>query len=113
MNPAPATVAIAGAGIMGRVLALALQREGWAVTLFDRDPVNSGRAAAYTAAGMLAPYSELESAESDIYHLGQRSLELWPGIVADLGAPELLHTRGSLVVAHAQDAADLHRGHPK
>ncbi|MGB1140645.1 MAG: glycine oxidase ThiO [Halioglobus sp.] len=98
---------IAGAGIMGRILAWELQRTGCEVTLFDRDPVASGSAAAYTAAGMLAPYSELESAESLIYNLGQRSLKLWPEIISSLGRPDIFHSSGSLVVAHGQDAADL------
>ena len=107
MPACPQTVGIAGAGLMGRVLALAMQREGFAVTLFDRDAVEHGCAAAYTAAGMLAPYSELESAESLIFDLGQRSLQLWPNLVADLGAAHIYHDGGSLVVAHGQDAADL------
>ncbi len=107
MAAAGTTVGIAGAGIMGRVLAWQLQQAGCVVTLFDRDPVESGSAAAYTAAGMLAPYSELESAESLIYNLGQRSLKLWPEIIESLGAPGIFHRGGSLVVAHGQDAADL------
>ena len=109
MAPAdnPLSVGIAGAGIMGRLLAWQLQQVGCAVTLFDQDAIETGRAAAYTAAGMLAPYSELESAESNIYQLGQRSLQLWPELVESLGAPELFQQRGSLVVAHGQDVADL------
>jgi len=107
MAAAGTTIGIAGAGIMGRVLAWQLQQAGCLVTLFDRDPVEGGSAAAYTAAGMLAPYSELESAESLIYKLGQRSLQLWPEIVADLGSQGILHSGGSLVVAHGQDSADL------
>ena len=71
------------------------------------DPDVFDLAAAYTAAGMLAPYTELESAESLIYELGQRSLSLWPDIVAQLDAPEVFHSGGSLAVAHGQDAADL------
>ncbi len=98
---------IAGAGIMGRVLAWQLQRAGCEVTLFDRDPMDSGSAAAYTAAGMLAPYCELESAESLIYNLGQRSLKLWPDIAGSLDTPGLFRLGGSLVVAHGQDRADL------
>ena len=101
------TVGIAGAGIMGRVLAWELQQAGCDVTLFDRDAIGNGAAAAYTAAGMLAPYSELESAESLIYKLGQRSLKLWPTIVASLRRPDIFHSGGSIVVAHGQDAADL------
>ena len=101
------TIGIAGAGIMGRLLAWQLQQRGYAVTLFDRDPIAGGSAAAYTAAGMLAPYCELDSAEHTIYTLGQHGLSLWPRIVEELGAPGLLQRGGSLAVAHGQDAADL------
>lgn len=107
MNETQISVGIAGAGIMGRLLALRLQNAGYQVTLFDRDPMAHGSAAAYTAAGMLAPYTELESAESRIYELGQRSLELWPDIVTQLGATDAFYSGGSLVVAHGQDAPDL------
>lgn len=100
-------IGIAGAGIMGRVLAWQLLRAGHAVTLFDRDPVDSGGAAAWTAAGMLAPYTELESAESAVFELGQRSLQLWPDIADSLQAGHCYHTGGSLVVAHRQDTPDL------
>lgn len=102
-------IGIAGAGIMGRLLAWQLQRAGHQVSLFDKDPADFGGAAAYTAAGMLAPYSELESAESLIYQLGQRGLSLWPELVASLDAEDCFFQRGSLVVAHQQDQADLQR----
>lgn len=107
MNNDVKTVGIAGAGIMGRLLAWKLQNSGFQVSLFDRDSIDCGSAAAYTAAGMLAPYSELESAESTVYNLGQRSMELWPGIIESLDAQPYFHSAGSVVVAHQQDTADL------
>ena len=94
---------------MGRLLAWELQRRGHRVTLFDRDGADGGSAAAYTAAGMLAPFSELESAESPVYAMGRRSLQLWPGIVAALGGDVDFHQRGSLIVAHGGDLPDLLR----
>lgn len=100
---------IAGAGLMGRVLAWHLLAAGHRVTLFDRDPVASGGAAAYTAAGMLAPWSELESAESLIFRLGCRALSLWPTLVASLGTDVDFHTGGSLLVAHGADRGDYRR----
>ena len=112
-------VAIVGAGIMGRLLAWQLcQQQSCQISLFDRDPIESGSAAAYTAAGMLTPYSEVESAELTVYHMGMQSLQLWPEIVADLqgGLGDLkggqhvdFHQRGSLIVAHPGDRADLDR----
>jgi glycine oxidase len=102
-------IAIAGAGIMGRLLAWQLTGQGHQISLFDKDPIDGGSASSYTAAGMLAPYSELESADNLIYQLGQCSLQLWPGIVKDLDAQKSFYQRGSLVVAHPQDAAELQR----
>ncbi|MBX2810010.1 MAG: glycine oxidase ThiO [Cellvibrionaceae bacterium] len=101
------TVGIAGAGIMGRVLAWQLHRAGFAVSLFDRDPIDNGQAAAHTAAGMLTPYCELESAERLIYQLGMASLSLWPDLCAQLEDDCGWQQYGSLVVAHRQDYADL------
>jgi glycine oxidase len=103
----PQQIGIVGAGIMGRLLGWQLQASGHQVTLFDKDPIDSGTAAAYTAAGMLAPYSELESAEDVVYKLGQRSMALWPDLIEQLDAQSYFHQAGSLVVAHPQDAADL------
>lgn len=94
---------------MGRLLAWELQRRGHRVTLFDRDAADGGSAAAYTAAGMLAPFSELESAESLVYAMGRRSLQRWPEIVSALGGDVDFHQRGSLIVAHAGDMPDLQR----
>ncbi|MFZ5654473.1 MAG: glycine oxidase ThiO [Pseudomonadota bacterium] len=101
--------AIAGAGIMGRLLAWRLVRAGWRVSLFDRDPPQAGGAAAYTAAGMLAPWAEVESGELQIHRLGLRGLALWPGLLAELGSDGDFHDRGSLVVAHPGDRADYCR----
>ena len=101
--------AIAGAGIMGRLLAWRLLRAGWRVSLFDRDPPEGGGAAAFTAAGMLAPWAEVESAEPLIHRVGLRGLALWPELLAELGTDGDFHARGSLVVAHAGDGADYRR----
>jgi glycine oxidase len=100
------TVGIAGAGIMGRVLAWQLLRAGYTVTLFDKDDIDSGDAAAYTAAGMLTPYCEVESAEMMVYDLGKRSLELWDDLATELNGDLGYFKRGSLVVAHGADQPD-------
>ncbi|MBK9428186.1 MAG: glycine oxidase ThiO [Gammaproteobacteria bacterium] len=101
--------AIAGAGLMGRLMAWRLLRAGWRVSLFERDPEGTDSAAAYTAAGMLAPWAEVESAEELVHRLGLRSLALWPVLAAELGADLDLHVRGTVVVAHAGDRADYRR----
>lgn len=108
-------IAIVGAGIMGRTLAWQLlnRREPVALTLFDQDPIHTGRAAAYTAAGMLSPYSELESTELAVFHMGLASLQRWPDVIASLrqSNPSALDffNRGTMVVAHQQDQVDFQR----
>lgn len=100
------TVGIAGAGVMGRVLAWQLQRAGFSVSLFDRDDIDFGNAAAYTAAGMLTPYCEVESAELMVYDLGIRSLKLWNELATELNGDIGYFNSGSLVVAHGADQPD-------
>ena len=99
-------VGIAGAGIMGRILAWQCQRAGMQVTLFDKDAIQHGQAAAFTAAGMLTPYCEVESAEQLIYELGMKSLSLWQDINTQLDAKIGYFQHGSLVIAHQQDYSD-------
>lgn len=101
-------VAIVGAGIMGRILAWKLLRAGIRPELFDRDSRETGAAASYTAAGMLAPYSELESGESLVFRMGMRSLELWAQLARELGDIGY-RSSGSLVVAHHQDRTEMQR----
>lgn len=102
-------IGIAGAGIIGRLLAWKLLEQGHRVTLFDREPVDSKATCSFTAAGMLTPFSEGETAEPLVVELGQRSLKLWPQIVNQLGSDVHFHNRGTLVVAHAQDRGDYQR----
>ncbi len=102
-------IGIAGAGIMGRLLAWQLVQQGYQITLFDRDPIEQGTAAAYTAAGMLTPYSEIESAEWLIYALGMQAIKLWPDIIDSLQCGVGFQQKGSLIVAHPRDNGDLLR----
>jgi len=103
------SIGIAGAGLAGRLLALALLRKGWQITLFDSDQRTGGQSAAVVAAGMLAPYAELETAEPLVFGLGQRSLELWPQWLATLAEPVFFQQTGTLLIAHRQDRADMER----
>ena len=50
-------IAIAGVGLVGRVLALNLLRKGHTLTLFDEDTAYGDKAAGMTAAGMLAVFA--------------------------------------------------------
>lgn len=90
-------------------MALRLLQHGWKVKLFDIDDREGRASAAYTAAGMLAPACELESAEPLIFDLGCNSIGEWRSIIAGLKCSVALQARGSLVVAHASDAKELDR----
>jgi glycine oxidase len=110
------SVAIAGAGLLGRLLAWRLSRAGHRVDVFDpapdAQPRHDGRgAAAFTAAGMLSPLAESELGGPLVRELGERSLPRWRRIAAALSAePEtLVRQRGSLLLAHAADGAQAQR----
>lgn len=102
-------IGIAGAGLLGRLLALQLARVGHAVTVFD--PANGPDhrvAAGWTAAGMLSPMAELETANLAVFEQGVRSLALWQGIVSLLqelvpSHPVMFKQLGSLLLAHKGD----------
>ncbi len=95
---------IAGAGLVGRLLAFHLARAGHAVDVFDpADSAQARGAAGWTAAGMLCPVAELQCADAHVFALGLRSLELWPLIAGQLGADLEVRREGSLLFAHRGD----------
>jgi len=75
-------IAIVGVGLVGRVLALNLLKQGHTLTLFDEDEAYGELSAGITAAGMLALFAELETAESVIFEKGKRSIFLWKELLA-------------------------------
>lgn len=99
-------VAVVGAGVAGNLAAIEAQARGWDVTLFN-DPT-APRCAA-TAAGMLAPLAELESAKDVIFQTGMRSLDLWPALLERLPKPVQFLRNGSLLIAHRSDLPLLRR----
>ena len=114
-------IGIAGAGLLGRLLAWRLARAGHRVSLFDpaasEQPVPRSQApdpyvptaAAFTAAGMLSPLSELDNAEPGVAALGWRSLALWPRIAAALPGAPSVRIGGSLLLAHRADLGAAQR----
>jgi glycine oxidase len=108
-------IGIAGAGVLGRLLAFTLSRAGHDVQVFDPASgpgprTESGsQAAGWTAAGMLSPVAELERAGAEVFALGVRSCQLWPQIVQGLSEPVALHMQGSLLLAHRSDAGAAQR----
>lgn len=99
-------IAILGAGLLGRLLALQLSQDH-DISLFDKDDGSAQQSAAYQAAAMLAPIAESAEASNAIMQMGQRSLELWPDLLKQLNNPVFFQKSGSLVLAFAQDGASF------
>ncbi len=119
-----ARIGIAGAGVLGRLLAWQLGRAGHVVDVFDPAPgpqapatgslvASSAHAAGFTAAGMLSPIAELDNAGPSMARLGLRSLALWRGVADDLRAAgctaPLFAQHGSLMLAHGSDLGTASR----
>ena len=108
-------IGIAGAGVLGRLLAFTLSRAGYSVQVFDPASGPGSRAdsgslaAGWTAAGMLSPVAELERAGAEVFALGLRSCALWPQIVQSLDQTVELRMQGSLLLAHRSDAGAAQR----
>jgi glycine oxidase len=109
----PQHIAIAGAGLAGRLLAWRCLRAGQRVSLFDAASRDDVQSAAMTAAAMLSPLAELAVADADVFALAQRSMALWPAWITELaedsGRSVYFRQHGTLVVAHAPDAPMLTR----
>jgi len=101
---------IAGAGIMGRLLAFALNKAGWEVSLFDQDNGTADTSCSMTALGLLTPIDELENAELIIYQLGDEALKIhWPEILNKLGGEIYFQKSGTLILSHPHDQSELTR----
>jgi glycine oxidase len=109
--PQPLSIAIAGAGLLGRLLAWRLLKLGHRVCLFDDGDFQQPRSAAHTAAAMISPLSEVVVSERAIYDLGVTSLGIWPRWIEELNlpghAPVHYAAPGSVVIAHPADMAEL------
>lgn len=111
-------IGIAGAGVLGRLLAWHLSRLAHDVSVFDPAdgplPAFDGRGAAgFTAAGMLSPLAELDAAEPDVAGRGWHSIPRWAAVAAEMGqrvqpAPQVARL-GSLMVAHGPDLGAARR----
>ncbi len=103
-------VAVIGGGVIGVAIAWRCAQRGLQVTVLDPDP---GRGAWHTAAGMLAPVTELHYTETPLLPLNLDSLGRYPGFVAELAA-ETGRRLGYVetgAVAVAWDGADLRALH--
>ena len=106
-------IAIVGAGLMGRLLALSLlrgkQSESVSITLFDKDNKLAHNSAAYAAAGLLTPLGESLHCEPNIVSMGFESLRLWPTLLDSLDEYTLFQQAGAIMVSHEQDKGDYQR----
>lgn len=117
-------IGIAGAGVLGRLLAWQLGRAGHAVTVFDPAPgpqapdtgsltQRSACAAGFTAAGMLSPIAELDNAGVAMARMGWRSLAIWRSVADALRSQgvtvPLFAQHGSLMLAHGSDVGAARR----
>lgn len=104
-------IGIAGAGLVGRLLAWQLLRRGEKVTLFDSDRRDGERSAAHAAAAMLAPLSESVTHDAAMATWGGDAVPQWRELLALLAehaaTPVALNDGGSVVVAHELDSANL------
>ena len=118
-------IGIAGAGVLGRLLAWQLSHAGHAVEVFDPaagpEPRGDGLGpAGFTAAGMLSPLAELDAAGPEVATLGLRSVTLWAEVAQRLAALDVngegqgdaaryFRQRGSLMLAHGPDLGAAQR----
>jgi glycine oxidase len=111
-------IAIIGAGLMGRLLALSLLRnEGLLqeelksvnITLMDKDNKLAHNSAAYAAAGLLTPLGESLHCEANIVDMGFKSLRLWPALLDSLEEHTFFQNTGAIMVSHEQDKGDYQR----
>ena len=116
-------IAIVGAGLMGRLLALFLLRgeqkiasqyssqitEKLDITLFDKDTKSAKNSAAYAAAGLLTPLGESLHCEANIVEMGFAGLKLWPEILDSLEEHTYFQQAGAIMVSHEQDKGDYQR----
>lgn len=111
--PVRCDIGIAGAGLLGRLLAWRLSRAGHRVSVFDPaagpDDRTPPQAAGWTAAGMLSPIAELETADQRTAERGWRSLDRWAEWLPQLPGQVDFRREGSLLLAHRADAGSAQR----
>lgn len=101
--------AIVGAGLMGRLLAVALAKRGAKVELFEKGGADAMDSPARIAAAMLAPLAESAITEDNVVRMGIHSLPRWKQIIDELAKPVFLQQDGTLILWHRQDASDAER----
>ena len=101
--------AIVGAGLMGRLLAVALAQRGAQVDIFDQGNSDGSGAAARIAAAMLAPLAESAITEDSVVRMGIHSLPRWKQLIGGLSTPVFFQQDGTLILWHRQDSSEAER----
>ncbi len=101
--------AIVGAGLIGRLLAVALAKRGATVELFEKGGPDAMESAARIAAAMLAPLAESVITEDNLVCMGIHSLPRWKQLIGELAKPVYFQQDGTLILWHRQDASDAER----
>ena len=109
MSLSPSSFAILGAGLMGRLLAVELARQGHRVEIYDAGSPQAEQSAATVAAAMLAPLAESAITEPGVVRMGHYALPRWQQLIASLTEPVFFQQAGTLIVWHRQDAAEAQR----
>ena len=106
-------VAIIGGGIIGMSAAWRCAQRGLSVTVVDPDfdADDAPRGAWHTAAGMLAPVTELDFTETALLRLNTAACRLWPDFARELSRAAGLQTgfARSMTLQIAWDSADMDR----
>ena len=101
--------AIVGAGLIGRLLAVALAKRGAKVSLYEKGGPEALDSAARVAAAMLAPLAESAITEDNVVRMGIHSLPRWKQIINELAKPVFFQQEGTLILWHQQDASQAAR----
>lgn len=103
------SITVLGAGLMGRLLAVELARQGHRVDVYEAAGPDAEGAAARIAAAMLAPLAESAVTEPGVVRMGRHALARWPQLLAQLAEPVFFQHNGTLILWHRQDAGDAAR----
>ncbi len=106
-------IAIVGAGVIGRLVALSLIGSGHKIAIFDKQSITNLDNAAHVSAGMLCPLGEIIHAPKQVLEMGLWSLKKWPSILAKLqrkdpkNEPIFFSQLGSIAVSFSQDISSF------
>jgi glycine oxidase len=106
-------IAVVGGGLLGRCLAWRASRTGARVVLYEGGSYRGENSAAWVAAGMIAPTTEVIDASAEIVSMGKHSLSLWPQWLAELREPVFYRDNGTLLLWHREDAGEAVRAQRK